>query len=995
MSQANHIRLAAVFKELKVPEGLREVILTGTTQKPVFYYHYPELLEKLNQNGIAVTDPRFKNLVRLMVEKEAVDSLLEFGKTLWGNENEALQKTLDMMESSGIGKVALAMKITTYSSTPDKKLVAALRPFLFPHCREEIKKAVQDLAPGELPPIRLTRIMMDADYDFFEELLCLKLLGAGYDTANYLATLALVKNKNFLEETLVEKIKPWATDCSIPAKTTKEIIAFIKTGGRKEDFEKKLLKIMKKKSHTNGDFFITFVMELPDRDSDVYKRLFYISLRLSNYYTLGYFVDYRKLKSLRELEAWRRKYGVETAHMAAYLAEALELDYENKEENARKLFKEVLAENFAGALEGLERVTDEQKGTVLEMVWEHDLDFSFGFILSCAGASTKKPAETAIRLLTGYEHGVEAFREMLQSKKQAVRAAGVRLLIPFNKKADAALLKEMADNEKAVVKAAIDLYFETNAPDDKAPMTRALLLEMVEKQKPKEAAPVKWMGFLTVETLPEILWKEDSQPVPTGVVNFLLKQTAAKKSVAPVPLVQEMAELFEKESLFLFNMEAYIRWDLDSKSKWVTALISTFGDDRFVAPLGKQIEAFTKANRGKMAAYMVEVLAYMGSPASILAVETLARKGKHKQVKNAAEQALKAAAQNLGVTHDQLLDMIIPDFGFGTDGTRTLDYGPRSFRLAMANDLSLSITDGTGKTFKNLPKPGKRDDGQQATEAYELFKTIKKDLKKHVKMELERLEEGLAVLRLWTTEKWKRLFIKNPIMHRFALGLIWGIYTDGKLRDTFRYLEDGTFNTAEEEEFLLPDEAEIGLVHPVELSQGEREEWLTQLQDYEILQPFNQLVRPVYTMEKGKGKKMGKGKVLNDFMGFMITRYQLKSKLLKFNWHRGRIRDGGVYYEYFKENEASRLGVQLNFLGDTAGWYEQVFSYKEVPVYSVFFYDTGNLDRKNFRYDRPSKESHIPLAAVPARYYSEIYHQIKSVLDMGSGFNEEWERVEM
>ena len=47
---------------------------------------------------------------------------------------------------------------------------------------------------------------------------------------------------------------------------------------------------------------------------------------------------------------------------------------------------------------------------------------------------------------------------------------------------------------------------------------------------------------------------------------------------------------------------------------------------------------------------------------------------------------------------------------------------------------------------------------------------------------------------------WEKLFVENPIMHNFSLGLVWGVYEDGELKDTFRYMEDGSFNTVDEED---------------------------------------------------------------------------------------------------------------------------------------------------------------------------------------------------
>ena len=55
-------------------------------------------------------------------------------------------------------------------------------------------------------------------------------------------------------------------------------------------------------------------------------------------------------------------------------------------------------------------------------------------------------------------------------------------------------------------------------------------------------------------------------------------------------------------------------------------------------------------------------------------------------------------------------------------------------------------------------------------------------------------------------------------MHQFAIGLIWGVYESDKLLQSFRYMEDGSFNTQDGDAYNLPKHTNISLVHPVELS---------------------------------------------------------------------------------------------------------------------------------------------------------------------------------
>ena len=79
-------------------------------------------------------------------------------------------------------------------------------------------------------------------------------------------------------------------------------------------------------------------------------------------------------------------------------------------------------------------------------------------------------------------------------------------------------------------------------------------------------------------------------------------------------------------------------------------------------------------------------------------------------------------------------------------------------------------------------------------------------------------------------------------MKIFAVNLVWGIY-DKKdtLLNSFRYMEDGTFNDINDEEIFIKDDDIIGLLSPIEVKKSIIEKWQKQILDYEIEQPFNQL----------------------------------------------------------------------------------------------------------------------------------------------------------
>ena len=416
-----------------------------------------------------------------------------------------------------------------------------------------------------------------------------------------------------------------------------------------------------------------------------------------------------------------------------------------------------------------------------------------------------------------------------------------------------------------------------------------------------------------------------------------------------------MAELFDK----------WLGSGAEAKKKWVLYAASIHGGEEIVPAFKKQIQEWPQHARGAMAAEAVKALALNGSAQALLLVDQISRKFKFRQVKAAAAQALDFAAASLGISREELEDKIVPTLGFGENMERIFDYGGRQFAVYLTPALELEIQDGEGKRLKNMPAPGKRDEEEKAAAAYEEFKQLKKQLKTVAANQKLRLEQALTSERLWKAGQWKELFVKNPVMHQFAIGLIWGIYTDGGLGDTFRYMEDGSFNTVDEEEFDFPDEGMVGLVHPIELSEEVLAAWKEQLADYEVTQPISQLERPMYRVaETEKGTKE-----LTRFGGMLINGLSLSGKLLGMGWYRGSVQDAGVYSTFYRED--GEIGIELEFSGSYVGDENE-----EVTVYGAAFYKAGTVERGSYVYDTIKAENQYALDAVPARYFSEMVLQL-------------------
>mgnify|MGYP002510491820 CR=1 FL=1 len=462
-----------------------------------------------------------------------------------------------------------------------------------------------------------------------------------------------------------------------------------------------------------------------------------------------------------------------------------------------------------------------------------------------------------------------------------------------------------------------------------------------------------------------------------------------------------LADALCADELAVYVNELFEKWlaaGAESKKRWVLYAAAIHGGSNMVAKLERHIREWPKESRGAIACEAVKALSLSPLPQALLIVDGIARKFKFKQVRAAANDALLFAAAQLGITREELADRIVPNLGFDENLERLFDYGPRAFLITITPELEIEVyeakqeeadgqeaknkggADGAapaargmvrGKKLKNLPAPGAKDDVELAKTAYDEFKQLKKQMKATAASQTARLEMALSTAREWKVGAWKQLFVKNPVMHQFATRLIWGIYENGKLLQSFRYMEDGSFNTAEEEEYELPDNGRIGLVHPMELTGEEKEAWEQQLEDYEIVQPFEQLKRSVYTVTK---EEEGEQKLMR-FHGRTINDLSLNSRLTGLGWYRGSVQDGGGFDTYYREDAELGLGVELHFSGSYVGG-----SYEDVTVYDARFYRAGTIKRGSYQYDEADEDKAFRMGDIPARYFSEIVWQLTKVM---------------
>ncbi len=586
-------------------------------------------------------------------------------------------------------------------------------------------------------------------------------------------------------------------------------------------------------------------------------------------------------------------------------------------------------------------------------------------LLSCALDSSRQVRELLAAVYEGHRDWEPEILQMLGSRKSQEREMAVLVLKHWGADAyrtsfEAALEKEKSKKIRELLEKCLGM--ESSPPASPKEQTQEERIKAVLKGGRKRK-----IAWVYEKPLPDI-HKKDGSPASEDHLAAVLVSYADMGIPGFCREAAKLAEELDEKELAQCMSLIFERWlesGAEAKKKWVLYAASIHGGESIVPALHAQIQEWPKVSRGAMAAEAVKALALNGSSTALLLVDQISRKFKFRQVKTAAGEALSYAAEQLGITKAELEDRIVPNLGFSEQMEQMFGYGPRSFRVVLSPALELEVYDEKGKRLKNLPAPGKKDEPEKAKAASDAYKLLKKQLKTVVTNQKLRLDQAMSMERLWQAQKWRELFVKNPVMHQFAIGLIWGLYENGALKATFRYMEDGSFNTMDEDEYQLPETGTVGLVHPIELDEESLAAWKEQLSDYEIVQPIEQMDRPVCrpTEEERSSTE------LTRFGGKLLNGLSLSGKLQNLGWYRGSVQDGGGYYTFYRED--GDVGVELEFSGCYMGGENE-----EVTVYGASFYRAGTVQRGSYVYDTIKKEDLFQLGDVSPRYFSEIVLQL-------------------
>jgi len=398
--------------------------------------------------------------------------------------------------------------------------------------------------------------------------------------------------------------------------------------------------------------------------------------------------------------------------------------------------------------------------------------------------------------------------------------------------------------------------------------------------------------------------------LPQAAVSALAEMLSFTSLESPYPGIEIVREACDPKSMTDFCWDLFQLWraaGAEGKFDWAMMSLAHFGNDDIARDLTPHIRKWPGESAHARAVKGLDILATIGSDVALMNLHGISLKLPFKGLKKKAGEKIELIAEERGFTREELADRLVPDLNLDADGSKVLDFGPRQFTVGFDEHLKPYVRDNTGKRLKNLPKPGKKDDAELGKAAAKAWKGLKKDCRTLSKDQVTRFERGMCMRRRWDVPTFRTFMLEHPLLIHVVRRLIWATYSDGKVVATFRITEDRTPADQHDEDWNIPEDAEIGIPHVLELDADTLTNWGEILGDYEILQPFSQLDRDTYepseaektavVLKRVKDIKVPWGKVLG---------------LDNYGWRRGEPQDGGCIWEYIKPLPGTGLEARLD-----------------------------------------------------------------------------------
>lgn len=348
-----------------------------------------------------------------------------------------------------------------------------------------------------------------------------------------------------------------------------------------------------------------------------------------------------------------------------------------------------------------------------------------------------------------------------------------------------------------------------------------------------------------------ILSKENTN-IDIKVLKYILNEFLKIEKPNKPKDIEKILEFVDRKS-FIDAIEKaaeyFINNNLIEDNIKIIAPYAIYADESHIEKLHQLLIDWNNSFKTPLILYAMQSIAINGKTSALKMINKFALNSNNREIKNNIKEILIYASEILNTNIDNIFERLFPNFGFDIEGKKIINYGKRSFKLQLLSDSYLEIFDiQNSSIIKEFPET---ENDEELKKVKEDFLYTQKTLKEIINYEKIKLTRALINGRKWNYKTFFEVFIDNPIMRYFTLSFVWGVYDENNvLIDSFRYMEDGAFVTADDELYELPDNCYIGIYHIIDDDIEKFYKWKEQFELYDIEQPINQFMNELITLKE-------------------------------------------------------------------------------------------------------------------------------------------------
>ncbi len=361
------------------------------------------------------------------------------------------------------------------------------------------------------------------------------------------------------------------------------------------------------------------------------------------------------------------------------------------------------------------------------------------------------------------------------------------------------------------------------------------------------------------------------------------------------------------------------------------------------------------------------------TPEGLVQLDIARNKVKYVQAQKLLYKAFNDAAAVLGITQEQMADMIVPTYNLDSQGKTTIEFGSArcTFQVDASETISFGWTLDSGKTQASIPAQVKTD---HAARLKDLTKTAK-EAQSILRIQKSRLESTYLTGRSWSFPEWKKYIAGHPLVGTLASRLVWFFLPDQPGVTGFSAIvREGTLIDSSGNGVSPADDSTVKLWHPLFEPPASALAWRRWIESQQIVQPFKQAHREVYLLTDAETRTHNYS---NRFAAHIIRQHQFKALCDARGW-------GFDLHIQSADTGAGNAIKPLPVHGLVAEYWVQPIATGTGPS-GVFLHLA--TDQVRF-YQVNDRNTPLPLASIPPLVLSEVMRDVDLFVGVSSVAND-------